>query len=182
MHIELETERLKLRQWREADVDPLLRFYRDPASAAVFGDGVARHDVWRRVASFIGHWELRGFGLWALEDKRSGDFVGYGGLWYPSEFADVEVGWGLMPLHRGRGYAAEAARRALLYGYGDMGLERLVSYIEPTNAASIRLAIRLGARPDGEFSLRERPHVIYLHGKPAAAGREYSAKENDPCH
>ena len=166
MAIELEAERLRLRPWREADVEPLHAFYRDPLSAKIYGSTVAQPDVWRRVAAFIGHWQLRGFGLWALEECSSGAFVGYSGLWFPPEFGDVEVGWGIAREHRGRGYATEAARCARDYGYRIAGLDRLVSYILPDNRASIAVAERLGARPDGEFMLHEKPHTIYLHPKP----------------
>lgn len=178
MPVEFTTARLKLRQWREDDVDALLGFYADPLSAQVFGAGVERHDVWRRIATFLGHWQLRGFGLWALEERQSGDFVGYSGLWYPSEFADVEVGWGLVARHRGKGYAQEAAWRALRYGYGEIGLERLVSYVKPDNPDSIRVADRLGATRAGEFLLHGKPHIVYLHPKPAAKRRANSSKEN----
>lgn len=168
MQIELETMRLRLRRWREDDVDPLHVFYGDPLSVKIFGAEFKRHDVWRQIATFLGHWQLRGFGLWALEEQASGDFVGYSGLWYPSGFADVEVGWGLVSRHRGKGYAQEAARRALGFGYGSLGLDRLVSYIRPDNAASVRVAERLGAAPAGEFALHGEPHIVYLHPKPAA--------------
>ena len=133
MPVEFTTARLKLRQWREDDVEPSWGSMPIPCRPQVFGAEVERHDVWRRIATFLGHWQLRGFGLWALEERQSGDFVGYSGLWYPSEFADVEVGWGLVARHRGKGYAQEAAWRALRYGYGEIGLERLVSYVKPDN-------------------------------------------------
>jgi RimJ/RimL family protein N-acetyltransferase len=181
MHVELETARLRLRRWREEDLDPLHDFYRDPSSARLFGDGVTRHDVWRRIAVFLGHWQLRGFGLWALEERTGAVFVGYAGLWYPPAFADVEVGWGIVARHRGKGYAQEAARRALSFGYGELGLARLVSYVRPDNTASMRVAERLGARPDGEFSLRDKPHIIYLHPRCDATSGA-STREKCICH
>src|SRR5687768_11856711 len=106
---ELETERLRLRFWRERDVDVLHDFYRDPQSAAIYGEDVRRSDVWRRIALFIGHWQLRGYGPWALEDRASGKFAGHCGLWFPEGWRDPEVGWGIMPEFRGKGYASEAA-------------------------------------------------------------------------
>jgi RimJ/RimL family protein N-acetyltransferase len=160
---ELETERLRLRHWRESDVDPFLAFYRDPQSAAIYGTDITHSDVWRRVALVIGHWQLRGFGPWALEDKATGKFAGHGGLWFPDGWGDVEVGYGISPEFRGRGYAAEAARRVRDYGYREKGLKRLVSYIEPENKASLRVAEKLGAVPDGEFVLRDKVHIVYLH-------------------
>ena len=162
---ELETERLRLRHWRESDVDPFLAFYRDPQSAAVYGENVMRSDVWRRVGLLIGHWQLRGFGPWALEDKATGRFAGHGGLWFPDGWGDIEVGYGISPDFRGQGYAVEAAQRVRDYGYREKGFERLVSYIEPGNTASRKVAERLGAVPDGEYLLHDKAHIVYLHTK-----------------
>lgn len=166
MPVELETARLRLRQWREEDVDPFHAFYLDPQSAAIYGADIKRHDVWRRVATIIGHWQLRGFGLWALEDKASGSFAGYSGLWYPSEFGNVEVGWGLAPAFRGKGLATEAARRARDYGYDVLDVDTLVSYVLPGNMPSKRVAERLGARPAGTFELQGREHTVFRHARP----------------
>jgi RimJ/RimL family protein N-acetyltransferase len=162
---ELETERMRLRHWRESDVDPILAFYRDPGSAAVYGADIQRSDVWRRMALAIGHWHLRGFGPWVLEDKATGKVAGHGGLWFPDGWDDVEVGYGIMPEFRRQGYAAEVARRVRDYGYRDRGFTRLVSYIDPANTASRKVAEKLGAVPDGEFLMSGKPHIVYLHTK-----------------
>lgn len=163
---ELATERLLFRDWRESDVEPYLDFYRDPQSQAVYDCAdVTRSDVWRRVALLIGHWQLRGYGPWALEDRASGRFAGYCGVWFPDGWGDPEVGWGIMPEFRGRGYASEAAMRARDFGYGEKKLPRLVSYIDPANTASLRVARKLGARQDGEFLLHDKIHHVYLHTK-----------------
>lgn len=162
---ELETERLRLRHWRESDIDPFLAFYRDPKSAEIYGTDVTRSDVWRRVALIIGHWQLRGFGPWALEDKATGKFAGHGGLWFPEGWGDVEVGYGISPEFRGRGYATEASLCVRDHGYRERGLDRLVSYIDPGNMASRRVAEKLGAVPDGEFRLKDKILIVYLHTK-----------------
>ena len=156
MAIELESARLRLRQWREDDVGPLLAFYNDPVSESIYGAGVTRADIWRRIALFFGHFHLRGFGPWALEEKTSKSFVGHGGLWFPEGWDDVEVGYGIAP---------EAALCARNYGY-EIGIPRLVSYIQPDNAASIAVAARLQAKPNGEFMMHGKQHTIYLHQKP----------------
>lgn len=165
MAIELETERLHLRQWRESDVEPLLAYHRDPVCESLFGDGFTREDIWRRIALFSGHFNLRGYGLWALEEKHSQSFAGYAGLYYPDGWGDIEVGYGIAPQHRRKGFAIEAATRARDYGY-EIGCKRLVSYILPTNEASQRVVQRLQAKPDGAFMLHEVPHITYLHQKP----------------
>jgi RimJ/RimL family protein N-acetyltransferase len=162
---ELETERLRLRHWCESDVDRLLAFYRDPQSAAIYGEDIKRSDVWRRMALAIGHWHLRGFGPWVLEDKATNKVAGLGGLWFPDGWGDVEIGYGIAPEFRGRGYAGEAALRVRDFGYREKGLPRLVSYIDPSNTASRRVVEKLGAVPDGEFLLHDKVHIVYLHSK-----------------
>jgi RimJ/RimL family protein N-acetyltransferase len=165
MVIELETERLRLRQWREGDVESLHAFYNDPASQSVYDTAYTREDTWRRIALNFGHWHLRGFGTWALEEKSTKSFAGHAGLWFPEGWGDVEVGYGIAPEHRRKGFAAEAATCARNYGY-KIGIPRLVSYIQPTNAASIGVATRLHAKPNGEFMMHGKPHTIYLHQEP----------------
>ena len=165
MALELETERLRLRQWREDDVGPLLAFYNDPVSESIYGAGATREEIWRKIAMRIGHFQLRGYGLWAVEEKTSRSFAGYAGLYYPLGWDDVEVGYGISLEHRRKGYAAEAALCARNHGY-EIGIGRLVSYIQPTNAASIAVATRMGAKPDGEFMMQNLRHIIYLHQKP----------------
>jgi RimJ/RimL family protein N-acetyltransferase len=162
---ELTTARLRFRDWRESDLDPFHEFYRDPKSEAVYGGNAQRGDVWRRIALFLGHWQLRGYGPWALEDGASGRFAGYCGLWFPEGWDDPEVGWGIMPEFRGRGYAGEAAARVRDYGHRDKGLARLVSYINPDNTASLSVARKLGALPCGEFLMHGKNHLVYLHPK-----------------
>jgi RimJ/RimL family protein N-acetyltransferase len=162
----LETERLILREWRESDLDGLCEFHADPVSVAVYHENPSRHDVWRRIAMRIGHWMLRGFGPWALEDKVTGAFVGACSLYYPEGWGDVELGYGIHPKFRGRGLAVEAAKRAREHGYSHHGFKRLVSYVSADNANSNRVAQKLGATPDGIFTISNMPHTIYLHPKP----------------
>lgn len=159
----LETERLWLRPWRGDDLDPFASFLADGAEARFIGGPLSREDAWRRIATLIGHWTLRGFGNWAIEDKRSGAFVGYGGLWYPEGWPEPELMWGLVPAFRGLGYATEAASRARAYAYGELGWPTIVSYIAPENAPSRAVAARLGARPDGKFELRGAVVDVWRH-------------------
>jgi RimJ/RimL family protein N-acetyltransferase len=144
-YLELETDRLRLRLWRESDVDPFRAFCRDRKSESVYGADAQRVDVCRRMALFVGHWHLRGFGPWALDDKATSRFAGYCGLWFPEGWDDIEIGYGIAPEFRGQGCAAEAARCVPEYGYRRKGLKRLVSSINPDNKASRRVAEKLGA-------------------------------------
>ncbi|MGJ3263778.1 MAG: GNAT family N-acetyltransferase [Salinarimonas sp.] len=164
----LETERLVLRAWREADFEPFAAFYADAESARHVGGVDDRIGAWRRMASYAGHWQLRGYGFWALEETASGSFVGYCGLWFPEGWPEPEIGWGLMPAFRGRGYVIEAARRVRDHAYRDLGWTTLISSIDPDNHASARVAQRLGARRDGTFDLRGEVMGIWRHPGPDA--------------
>ncbi len=161
----LETQRLRLREWRESDLDALCEFHADALTTSVYRLSFSRNDVWRRAATWLGHWYFRGYGTWAIEDKLSEAYVGQCGLWYPEGWDDIEIGYGIHPKFRGLGLAVEAATRVREFGYFERGLPRLVSYIQSSNTNSIRVAQKLGATPDGEFMMGDIPHTIYLHPK-----------------
>ncbi len=159
----LESERLVLRPFKGADFGPLCAFYADEASARFVG-GVAEPDqVWRRLASYIGHWHLRGYGFFALEEKSTGAFVGYAGPWYPHGWPEPEIGWGLLPAFRGRGLAREAALRARNFAYGTLGWRTAISFVDRHNVASARLAEALGATPEREAELFGGLATVYRH-------------------
>ena len=79
----LETERLILREWREDDFEPFAAIYADEAQARYIGGVETRDNAWRRMAAIIGHWRLRGYGLWVVAPKETGGFVGWAGCWNP---------------------------------------------------------------------------------------------------
>lgn len=165
---DLETERLKLRAWRESDLDAFAEFSSD-AELTRFTSGPAnRDDTWRRIATFLGHWQIRGFGPWAIEDKADGAFVGYSGLWFPSGWTERELIWGLRRRYHGFGIATEAARRARAFARDTLGWTTLVSYIVPDNRASRRVAERLDAVQSGTTTLRGTAVEIWRH--PMTAG------------
>ncbi len=162
----LETPRLRLRGWRAEDIEPLADFFADEDSARFVGGVCSRRDTWRRLAAIAGHWTLRGYGVWALETKDTGDFAGWCGLWCPDEFPEIEVGWSLRASFRGRGLATEAAARARDFGFAVLRLPTLVSYIAAENVPSQQVARRLGARPDGEAEIQGRSVPVWRHPAP----------------
>lgn len=162
----LETERLRLRGWREADLDAFAQFCADDAMARFVGGVCSRDDAWRRIAGQIGHWALRGYGPWALEEKASGRWVGYSGLWNPHGWPEPEATWSLAAGAQGRGYATEAARRVRDFAYGELGWTTLISCIAPLNLPSQRVAGRLGATLERAAELRGFPVGIYRHPGP----------------
>lgn len=145
---ELHTERLRLRGWGEDDLDPLAEIYADREVTRWVGiaDGLDRGGVWRRIGLFLGHWMLRGYGVWAVEERASGRLVGHAGLWRPDGWPGLEVGWLLGRPWQGRGYATEAGRAALAFAFSRLGADRVISVIEPGNESSARVAERLGER------------------------------------
>jgi RimJ/RimL family protein N-acetyltransferase len=142
---QLETERLLLRAWRLEDFEPYARLVANSEVMRYLG-GVPmnRTDAWRNMAMLLGHWTLRGYGMWAVERKNDGAFIGRVGLHNPEGWPGLEVGWTLGRDHWGQGYAAEAGRAAMRYGFLTQPVERLLSVIDPDNAPSQRVAQRLG--------------------------------------
>lgn len=160
----LETERLILRGWREDDLDPLAAMMAD-AEVARFLTGdqrpLDRANTWRHLALLVGHWALRGYGLFAVEEKETGAFVGRVGAWQPECWVGFELGWGLARAHWGKGYALEAARAAGDWAFANFPLECLVSLIHADNIRSQALAKRLGMRAGDSTIHAGMPHDIW---------------------
>ncbi len=148
---ELTTERLRLRGLRTDDLDAYARMYADPDVMRFLENGRPsdRAAAFRSMAVHLGHWQLRGYGQWALEDRGTGEFVGRAGLWQPEGWPGLEVGWVLERRSWGRGLATEAGRAAIDYAFRCLGVEKVISLIQPDNHASIRVAQRLGESYEG---------------------------------
>ena len=165
--VEIETERLLLRRWLEEDLEPYARLCADPEVMRFIGNGstLNREQSGEQVSRFGRHWDERGFGLWALEEKESGAFVGFAGLSYQEDWPEgehkTEVGWRLVRAFWGRGLATEAAKASVDYGLETLELERIISIIQPGNTASRRVAEKAGLTPRGETRWRGTPVVWY---------------------
>jgi len=159
----LVTERLHLRAWKDTDFEPFAALYADEAGARYIGGACERDEAWRRLAATIGHWTLRGYGLWALEAKRDSAFVGWAGLWNPEGWPEPEIGWTLVAAARGQGLATEAAQRARAFAYDDLGWTTAISLISLPNQASVAVAERLGARMERTMMFRETETGIFRH-------------------
>ena len=153
----LETARLKLRQWTGADVEPNTAMLSDPGTARfIAADGKPVTTAlagWRNAAIMAGHWVLHGFGMFVVEEKQTGTFVGRVGPWFPPGWPEFEVGWGIASGFRDKGYAVEAARAAIDWSFATFDLDRIVHCIDQENTASQGVARRLGAEKQGEFDL-----------------------------
>ena len=160
---ELRTERLVLRGWRAEDFEPFVGFWMDPVAVANAGGAIAsRGEAWRKMASYIGHWQLRGYGFFVLQRHDDPAPLGYCGLWYPEDWPEPEIGWAVLPAYQRRGYAKEAARAVIGYA-GALGWTTLISLINPKNAASRGLAEKLGARLESEIDINGRTALVYRH-------------------
>jgi RimJ/RimL family protein N-acetyltransferase len=163
----LETERLVLRMFRESDTDAYAEMVGDPEVMRFLGGGqpVPRAEAWRNMAMVLGHWHLRGYGMWAVEEQASGELVGRVGCWRPEGWPGLEVGWTLRRRFWGRGYATEAARASVAYAFETLDQTRVISLIAPENVNSIRVAERLGEKPEGEWDIFGTKVIIYAVGR-----------------
>lgn len=162
----LETRNLLLREYRQDDFALFAEFYATERSRYIGGPLTAEL-AWRALATHLGHWALRGYGFWAIEDRSSGRFCGHVGLWFPEGWLEPEVGWVLMGHAEGRGIAHEAALAARCHAYEQLGWMTAVSLIDPANERSIRLARRMGCQFEGMFQhVRLGPMEVWRHPPP----------------
>jgi RimJ/RimL family protein N-acetyltransferase len=156
-----------LRQFVESDLDAYARICADPESMRHIGPGtpLSRADAWRSMAQLLGHWQLRGYGLWAVEEKRTGAFVGRIGLIYPEGWPALEVGWLIDRARWGEGLATEGGRAAMQFAFDRLQLERISSVIRPQNAASIRVAEKLGMQLERTAQVNGLDVVIYARNR-----------------
>lgn len=156
----LTTGRLVLTPMTTDDFTPLCRLWSHPDFVA--GIGVAPmlpETVWLRLLRDIGHWQVFGFGNWAVTQKDNGAFIGTAGIFdYHRDlvpaFEAPEAGWGLDPAVHGQGYAFEAMLAVLAHADTELNLPRTVCMISHNNVASLKLARRLGFESTGAASLR----------------------------
>lgn len=166
MHLAIptvETDRLSLRPFREADVAALFELLHDPDVFRYIGDRrvPTLQETWRAVAGWLGHWAMRGYGQWAIEERSSGRFIGRAGIINPAEWPGPEVGYVLGREWWGHGYATEAAGAAMGWGFRELGFDDLISLIDPENHRSIAVATRLGESLRGETTLLGTGVLVY---------------------
>ena len=171
---EITTSRLRLRGWQDADREPFAALNADPEVMAHFPTTLTRATSDRLVDLTMDGWAENGFGLWALERTEDGRFLGFTGLSKPSFEAHftpaIEIGWRLARHAWGHGFATEAARAALAFGFDTIELEDIVSFTVPANVRSRAVMERIGMHhdPADDFDHPKLPeghplcrHVLY---------------------
>ncbi|MEV0344569.1 GNAT family N-acetyltransferase [Nonomuraea sp. NPDC050680] len=170
----METERLIMRRWRDDDREPFAAMNADAEVMEHFPAPLTRSQSDGFVDKIEAGFEAHGYGLWALEVRESGEFIGFTGLvlqTFEAPFTPaVEVGWRLAKVAWGHGYAIEAAREAVRYGFDVAGLDEIVSMTTVGNTRSRKVMERLGMTRDiaDDFyhprvpaDSSQRPHVLY---------------------
>ena len=160
----LETEHLVLRMFVEDDWRALHEHYSDAeCTRFTFRRALTEAATWRAMASMAGHWQLRGYGPYAVEEKVTRAVLGTVGLWYPLEWPEPEIKWALARRHWGKGYASEAVRAVQNMAWACVPDVSLISLIDSRNAASIKLALAVGATLERELEFAGSPFHIYRH-------------------
>src|SRR5262249_33272411 len=118
----IETERLLLREWRQTDLDAFAELNSDVEVMKYLNAGKpkTREESWLEMAIYAGHWSLLGYGLWAIEEKTTGKFIGRIGLLNPEGWPGVEIAWTLTRSRWGHGFATEGASAAIQYAFSNL--------------------------------------------------------------
>lgn len=156
----LETERLVLRPYIEADFDAFAAYFASARSAYTDGP-VSRLAAWDLFTAGAGRWAIAGHGAWTIEVSQTGQAAGLVSLNTAIVLPDPELGWILWDGFEGHGYAFEAARRARDFAFETLKWPRLISGIHQENTRSIRLAERMGARLDPDLLLKAEPETLF---------------------
>ncbi len=166
---ELLTERLRLRPFRPDDFEAHAAICADPEVMRYIRAGaLSRADAWWQMARYMGHWQIRGYGLWAVVERSTDALIGHLGFLDPEGGHGFEMGWALARSAWGKGYALEGTRAAAAYAFTTLGRERIACLIRPENARSIRLAERLGAKLDREIEESGSRLLVFAIARPRA--------------
>jgi RimJ/RimL family protein N-acetyltransferase len=159
----LETPRLRLRLYRREDLDDLAAIIGDADTMRFYPRPFTREESLRWIEDNLARYAQDGFGLWALEDRATGEFLGNCGSVrrIVDGVTEVELGWHVRRSRWREGIATEAAIACRDHAFGPLGLERLTSIIRPVNLPSRGVAEKIGMKVDRVFDWRGWPHLLY---------------------
>lgn len=182
---ELRTGRLVLRAWDDGDLAPFAAMNADPEVMHHFPATLTREQSDEMVGRLWARAAQGRPSLWAVEVPGVERFIGFVGLLEPSFEASftpcVEVGWRLAKEHWGKGYAPEGARAALAWGFGEAGLDEIVSFTVPANTASRRVMEKLGMHRDPAEDF-DHPNLPVGHPLRRHVLYRLSRAEHDATH
>lgn len=156
----VETDRLLLRAFIPGDLESFADMVADPQVikyASYSGQVMSRGQAWNWMCLMLGHWHMRGFGIWAVEERETGLLIGRIGIQHLEWLEEAELVWMLGRSSWGKGYATEGVTAAVDFGFKHLELPRLSAVIHPENQRSINLAERLGMTKTTELD-REGIH------------------------
>ena len=165
---ELRTNQLRLRRWKKSDLGPFAALNSDLEVMEHFPSVLSGAETARMIDRIEAGFEEHGFGLWAIEQTDTRDFIGFTGLSVPSFEAHftpaVEVGWRLARRYWGAGYATAAAGAAMDYGFNTIGLSEIVSFATPANTRStaVMARLRMTHDPADDFDHPNQPKGSHL--------------------
>lgn len=164
----ITTDRLRLRGHTEEDLEHCVAMWADPRVVRFIGNRPrSREETWARLLKYVGHWSLKGFGFWLVEEKVTGSFVGEVGFAdhkrdvAPSLHGLPEIGWALTPEKQGLGYAREAVKAAIAWSDEHFSIPQTICMIHPDNAPSIRIAESNGYVIFSTLDHKEHPAMIF---------------------
>lgn len=145
MHIpSLRTERLILRAPEPLDFEAYRDFYADAEASTFYGGPLTAAQAWRKLACDIGHWRLRGFGMWSVVAHAGGAMIGGCGIVWPEGWPRHELTWWMAPSARRMGYAEEASRAVIAWARDELGWRQVETHMVDANIAARRLVQKLG--------------------------------------
>ena len=160
--LRIETDRLVLRRWSKADVEGLARLYAHPSVVAWLGP-LTREEAASKLTRDERHWDVHGFGRFAVADIVTGGLVGRVGVMRQPDWPETpekdEIGWTIAAGRWGEGLATEAAAAAIADAFGRVGLQRIISWTTPDNRASLRVMEKCGLRLRGITAWKGRDHL-----------------------
>jgi RimJ/RimL family protein N-acetyltransferase len=169
----METERLLLRKLKPQDLDSLVDVYGDPLAMRYFEKVYTRDEIRERFLNRnLARYDDPGYGMYAVERKRDGEFLGLAGPNLEEVDGEryIEVGYSFKPAAWGNGYATEAAAACVQYVFERLGAQRAVSFIDPQNQTSQRVAQRNGLRPEKQIQWHGKLHEVWVKDREGTHG------------
>ncbi|MGA7270391.1 MAG: GNAT family N-acetyltransferase [Acidimicrobiia bacterium] len=162
------TSRLRFRPYRPEDLADVSEMFEDPHARRFYPEMGDRRHAQRWIQWNLDGYAAHGFGLWVIEHRLEGWFLGDCGLTYQPVAGDrwVELGYHLQARYRGNGYVSEAARACLGHAFGPLGIDRVCSVVDPENTASIRVASRIHDHSRALVRRGHPPRLLFWSVRP----------------